>query len=796
MNRIISWGEVRLALRLLVKQPILSVTIILALATGICVATMGFTFREELLNATLPYAAGDRFARLFGIDRDGNRLDLDVERYHLIRDQAKSFEFVGVGQSRPFNVRHAADDVELIRGAMLSPGTMRYLEAAPVLGRTLIAADGEAGAERVAVIRESLWRRRYSADPSIVGRQITIGAVQHTVVGVMPDTLEFPAIGEMWVAVDEESMSGLATAPGQRAFGVLRPGVAFETASAEINQLAAHLPISNEPGEINRLMVKSYLGDTSNGGDVLSAAMVFVLVMLLMVVASNVATLIFARTWSRAGELAVRTALGAPRTRVVGQLFMETLVLGSIAAVIGLAGAFGILRWLRSDPLLSDMPSWLLLYPTPRTMVFVIALTLLVGVISGLLPALRVTRHDLLNSLHAGRGFAAGGFGRVGAVLLVIEIALSVGLLNGAVTMARAFDAQGTDLPAVPKNQVLVAQLGWVRDPQMRDRIIEAARSLPGVVAAGAGENLPRQQSQPRPTAVEAIGDEPVQAAMTAPSYAVGYQFLETVGGRTIAGRSLTTADFSEGAAPVAVVNEPFVRKFLGGGNPLGRRIRIESPREDGSEEPWREIVGVVPDLGLSVANPSMSAGFYYPDRDQFLWHLAIRTTNDPLKLAPQLRAAAANVDPDAQLEEIRTLDDADLEGRAFLSFVGMGMTAIGAVTLLLSIVGIYALLSFMVTRRTREIGIRIALGATSRQVLRSVTGGAMLYLAIGGVLGSLLGLAVLSMRDYLLISIPDAGLWMPLTIMLTLAVAGAAACWIPARRALAIRPSEALNAD
>ena len=795
MKHLVSMGEVRLALRLIAKQPILSLTIILALATGICVATIGFTFREEIVSATLPYAAGDRFARVFGLNRDGDRLNIDIERYQAIRDGAKSFEFVGVAQSRSFNVRHAADDVEQIDGAYISAGTMRYLEAAPVLGRTLIEADGIAGAEPVVVIRESLWRSRYSADPSIIGRNITIGNTQHPVVGVMPDTLGFPAPAELWLAVDERSMSGLSNAPGQRLFGVLRPGVAFETANAEVNQLTSHLPIGNEPGQINRMLVRTYLAD-SDDSDLVAAALVFVLVLLLMVIASNVATLIFARTWSRAGELAVRTALGAARVRVVGQLFMESLVLGSIAAAIGLGGAFGILKWLRNSQMMSDIPSWITLSPTPRTLVFVVALTLLVGVISGLLPALRVTRHDLRNSLQAGRGFAAGGFGRVGAVLLVIEIALSVGLLNGAVTMARAFDAYGNDIAALPKNQVLTAQLGLIKDARTRDQVVEAARALPGVIAAGVAASLPRQQQPPRPTAVEAIGGEPVQAAMTAPSLAVGEQFLEAIDARIIAGRLLTAPDFAAGAAPVAVVNEPFVKKFLGGRNPLGRRIRIESPRKDGSEEPWREIVGVVPDLGLSVANPSMSAGFYYPDRDAFLGNLAIRVPGDPLELAPQLRAAALNVDPDIQLGDVGTLEDAAEVEQTVLSLFALGMTIIGAMTLLLSIVGIYALLSFMVTRRTREIGIRIALGATARQILRSVTGGAMLYLAIGGVLGSLLGLAVLSLRDVLLISIPEAGWWMPATIFLTLTIAGAAACWIPARRAVGIRPSEALSAD
>ena len=794
MKSLASWGEVRLGLRLIAKQPILSATIILALATGICVVTIGFTFRDELVNSTLPYQNGERFARVFGLDRDGGRVALDLDRYHAVRDRAASFEHVGVGLARPFTVTHESGELESIRGALVTPRTMAFVEAVPLVGRTLIPADGESGAEAVVLIRESLWHRRYAGDPALIGRAIMVGAEARTVIGVMPDAFKFPNNGEMWVPLDELTLRGAAGVVGQRMFGVLRRGVSFETASAEAAQVTSHLPASDEPGTIARVIVKPFTADSDNS-DLVASAMVSVLLMLLLVIASNVSTLVFARTWARAPELAVRTALGAARTRVVGQLFLEMLLLATIATALGVSGAFGIFRYLRSS-VGDDVPFWITFQPNVRTMAFAVFLALLVSAVSGLLPALRVTRHDLRNTLHAGRGFAAGGFGRIGAALLVIEIALSVGLLNGAVTMARAFDAYFDEVPALPKNQVLTAHLGRVRSTEMRDKIVEAAAAMAGVQAAGAGQLLPRLYPMPRRTAVEPLGDEPRQAGMSAPSHAVGNGFLEAVGAQALSGRLFTATDFIEGAAPVAVVNEPFVRKFLGGRNPIGRRIRVEQPREDGGEEPWREIVGVVPDLGLSVANPSLAAGFYTPVRDEFLFYLAVRTTADPLKLTAPLRAAVANVDPDLQIEEISTLEDAALEERAFLSGISLGLTVMGGMALLLSIVGIYALLSFMVTRRTREIGVRVALGATSRQVLQTVTGGALVYLAIGGVLGSILGVLFVESRRVLLISIPDAGMWMPATIFAVLALAGGIACWLPARRALGIRPSEALSAD
>ena len=392
-------------------------------------------------------------------------------------------------------------------------------------------------------------------------------------------------------------------------FGVVRAGTTFEAASTELNELSRQVSVAEGQNREVRVQARPYGGDSDQAGMAMSA-LIFVLVAVLLVVASNVATLVFARTWARAPELAVRTALGAARRRVVGQLFVEVLILGSIAAVIGLASAQAVLDYLAQT--IVPLPFWITFEPSPRTMAFVVFLTLLVSAVSGLWPALRVTRHDLRNTLQAGRGFATGGFGRIGAGLMIVEIALSVALLNGAVTMARAFNSLTNEVPALPSGQVLTAELGRIDSPEMRDKVVAAAAAMPGVVAAGAAQQLPRLYPPPRATAVEAVGDEPARAAQPAPSHAVGVGFLEAIGGRAIAGRLFTASDFIAGAAPVAVVNEPFVQKFLGGRNPIGRRIRVEGAQASGTEEPWREIIGVVPDLGLSVGRSGAGGRLLY----------------------------------------------------------------------------------------------------------------------------------------------------------------------------------------
>ena len=763
----------------------LSFTIVLALATGIAMATMGFTVLESLLYGQLPYANGDRFVRIGVFDREGGRGALDLARYQLLLSSTTTLEHVGAVGPQPFSIEHASGELEPVRGATITARSMRLIPGSPIGGRMLIEADGLPGAEPVVLIRESLWKRRYGGDPRLIGQQLNIGGRMRTVVGVMPDTFEFPLSGELWIPIDDRTLGGSPTTPASvNVFGVMKPNVSIEAVNAELAQLsAAARPQSGDSAEASDVRARAWPYTRDSGEtNVAMSVLVAVLVLLLLVIASNVSTLILARTWARQSELAVRSALGASRARIVSQIFTEVLLLGAVAAAIGLTTAQAALRYLSQT--LLPLPFWVSFEPNPRTMSFVLFLTLLVSTVSGFFPALQVTRHDLRANLHAGRG-SASGFGRLGATLLVIELALSVALLNGAVTMARAFHGLTRDVHALPKGQILTAHLGRIADPALRDQVVAAASQIPGVIAAGAGSHLPRLSPPTRLVSVEGFADAPRHA----PSQATGRGFLEAIGAQPLAGRLFTAADFLPGAAPVTVVNEPFVRKFFGGRNAIGHRIRIEG-------EAWHEIVGVVPDLGLSIGDPAFAGGFYTPVRAERLLYIALRTTADPLTLIAPLRKAVASVDPELQLEEVMTLERVGLEERAFLVGVSSALTAMGGMALLLSIVGIYALLSFMVTRRTREIGIRVALGATSRKVLESVIGAAGVYLAVGGALGTALGIAFVQMRSLILIQIPAPGILMPLTIVLTLAIAGGTACWVPARRALSIRPAEALKSD
>jgi predicted permease len=790
MGRWITASEIRLALRLAAKHPVLSLTIVVALATGVCLATVGFTLRDAVLYSPLPYANGDRFVRLVLHSEADDNVEVDLDGYHAIRDTSKAFVHLGAEGGAEFALENADGTVESMSVGLITPRSFQFLPAVPMLGRVLSAADGEPGAEPVVVLRESLWRRRFGATPSILGQPIQLSGLTRTVVGVLPDTFKFPTSSEMWVPLDEATLSGRAST--LTVFGILRDGLTIEGATAELSAYSRPEQ-PRRPGTAISVRALPFTGDDDIINTVM-AGLVAVLVLALLVVASNIASLVFARTWSRSAELAVRTAIGAGRARVVGQLFAEVAILCAIAAVIGLVLAQVSLRFIVG--MMTDIPFWMTFEPTLRTMAFVVALSFVISVVSGLMPALQVTRANLIGALHAqGRGLTPTGIGSVGRVL-VIEVALSAALLNGALVTARAYAAYLDDIPALPKGQVLTARLSGGQPKDVRDRMLAAVRELPGVVSAGTASQLPRQPALPGPIEIESIDRQSPSVTGRTPALRVSEGFLDTIGGRPLTGRVFAASDYRTGATPVMVVNQPFVDRWFGGGSPLGRRIKLLS--SDANEPAqWREIIGVVPDLGFSPGDRTNAEGIYVPLPDQTDGlAIAIRSAGNPAATAGPLRKIVAEVDPRIDVRGIRMLDDAGREQTSFLTAMTSAMTALGLMAMLMSVVSIYALLSFVVTRRTREIGIRVALGARRSQVLATVAGSTFALMALGAAIGTPIGVYLSGLQSVILVSLPEAGVMTPAIVVGMLAAASLAAAWLPTRRALGIRPSEALNSD
>jgi predicted permease len=525
----------------------------------------------------------------------------------------------------------------------------------------------------------------------------------------------------------------------------------------------------------------------------LTGVLVAALVLVLLVISANIANLVLARTLSKSRELAVSTALGATRARLVGQIFSEVLLLGLVAAVVGLSASQAVLAWVRTT--MSDMPFWVDFTASPRTILFVVCATLLAAFVGGIVPALKATRRDMAATLAAGARGASSTFGWASGLMVATQVALSIALLNGALLMARGVAGYMSPTLPVQPGEVLTARV-WT-EASTPEAVLRAVAEIPGVTAAGASSSLPGLSPAALMTDVQPSPGDLAVVPRPAPVVAVRAKFFETLGARETAGRLFTSTDFADKAAPVAIVNEPFARKFFGGRNPVGRRLRTLAPETGAAPEPWREIVGVVPDLGLSAGDETMSAGYYVPMRTEEVFNVALRTSGDARRLAGPLRSALNTVDPTIQIREVLPLHEVGKEDRAVFAGIGAALGALGGMALLLSVIGTYAILSLSVTRRTREIGIRSALGATRGQILRALMGRTALPPAIGAVVGIALGQALVTARGIFAFRLPESsGPWaLPLLAALMIA-SGLLSAWVPARRALGIAPADALRAE
>ncbi|MEZ5318901.1 MAG: FtsX-like permease family protein [Vicinamibacterales bacterium] len=800
-GRWLTAGDLRLGLRLMVRQPILTATAVVSLAVGIAVATVGFAFTETLLFSRLPFEGGDRVVTIRTVEqpsRDAARLS--AEDYGLITRQATTLEHLGAISGSRENVVVPGGAVETLITAGLTPTSLPYLPARPVAGRLLVPSDGAPGAPPVVMVSARFLRRAMPDVPDAIGRTLEVAGLRRTIVGVLPDEFEFPNSADLWTPIPEGFRDGRASLPGDASlFGILAPGRSLGAARDQLEQLSDRIG-HPAPGSSVRLEAAGFTDLGPMAIDMATAAIVAVLAVLL-VIAANVGNLILARSFARQREFALRAALGASRRRIVGQIFLEVLLLGLIAAAIGIVAGDAALRTFNR---MDELPFWADFTAGPRATAMVVVATLVATMVAGAWPALRATRRDLAAGLHGGDGRASDvRFGRAAGTMVVVQIALSVMLLHGALILAQGFRAFTEPTVPLPRD-VLTANVNVNAtrvDAASGDRVTvraedveRIARGLPGVRAAGLTTALPRQSPRPVPVELDAAEGGAPASRLRLPSAEVTAGFFDAVEGRVLAGRGFRPGDYAPDAPPVAVVNAPFVERVLGGASPLGRRIRAATGDTPG---PWRTIVGVVPDLGMSVGDPTQAAGYYVPlaPETTFLY-VAMRVTGDPLEHTNPLRRALLDLDPGLIVARPERLEDVAGDDLVFFKWGSVTLVGLGLLTLGLALAGVYAMMSLIVARRTREIGIRLALGATTTRVVRAIVGRAAWQVGTGGAAGCLLALLSLGMRANLASRLGDGGPWTLPVVVVLLLVAGLAATWIPLRRALGVRPGDALRAE
>jgi predicted permease len=782
-----------LALRLIRKQPMLTLTAVLALAVGIGLATTGFTFLEMVWRARLPFAGGDRFVMVTAFEEpSGTRVGLSRDRFETLRRGVPSLQHLGGIANSPQNLLLPSGEVALVAGIAITPESFAVLPYTQLLGRTLTPSDSLAGAPAVAVIRESLWRRHFSADGGIVGRHANFSGISREIVGVMPDALEFPNSPEVWVPLNDRT--------GLRTFGVLFRAEDVALAQGQVSTVSRQFEDAHTGERPLRLQVLPFIEAQSQGVAMLASAVVAVLVMVLVVIAANVANLVLTRTLARSSELAIRSALGASRARLIAQVFTEVLVLGAIAGVIGAAVSRQTLDWI--DATMTDMPFWIRLEPGPWTAAFVAIATVLAAAIGGAWPAWRVTRRDSWQAMATSTQRVTAGLGAAGAAMIALQVSLSLAALYAALVVARGVSSYMEGVSTPQETQIITARL-YLPDGVPASVAARAAAVVEAVGRGGAVEQAALGTSLPRlspPTEMIAVRPDAAGVApepRAAPVVGVTSGFFATLGARVVSGRDFTAGDTLATSPPVAIVNTPFANAVFGGTSPIGRQVRVLDRGDTDAPPVWHEIVGVVPDLGLSVGDREFAGGIYVPLRDDRLLYLAARVSGDPFAVGRTLAGIAVAVDPTIQVRDVMLLPDVGQEDRAVFAAIGTALTALGGVALALSVIGLYAMLSFAVTTRTRELAIRSALGASRFQVLRNVVGRAAVPFAIGVVIGPLLGQALVTARGIFAFRLPgEAGPWAIPFVILVLLAAAVVATFVPAQRALRINTSQALRAE
>jgi predicted permease len=822
--------DFRLGWRMLRKHPGLTLVGGLAIAFAIWVGVGAFEFIFQVIRPTLPFARGDRVVSI----RNWNAASSDFERARLDdfvrwRGELRSIDELGAYRTLRRNLITTDGVSEPVAVADISASAFPVTGTRPLLGRTLTVDDERVDAPPVVVLGYDAWQNRFAGDPGVVGRVVHLGREPVTVVGVMPEGFGFPWAHSVWTPLRLNVLDYQPDEmPEVEVFGRLAAGFSLEEAQAELTTLgqraAAAFPDTHEH---LRLRVMPYATGTLGLRAWMSLGLLsmngFVLV-LLVVLCGNVALLMFARAAARETEIVVRNALGASRRRIVAQMFTEALVLAALAGAVGLALAGVGLRWLLrviEDELLGGdpLPFWFHRDLSPASLVYAVVLVVLAAAIAGVVPALKMTREGLEGRLRE-RGAGSGGprFGGIWTAVIVLQVSLTV-LLPYFTYQLRRDMKENVDRPvAFAAEQYLSARLEMDREAATASADVpegaflahvhttaeELARRVlgdPAVAGVTFASNVPRHyhpwnQIEMDEGAVaprDTVRGHRVSRAFIAPDY------FEVLGTHLLAGRAFRPGDLASGARTV-IVNRAFVETVLGGRNPIGHRVRYlanERSREPSTREaPWYEIVGVAPDLGTTSGYGE--AGIYHPlSPDSALSiYMLVHVKGDPAAFAPRFQRLAADVDPALRLQEILPLDRVDDSEQQFYDFWLTLVSLLTLVTLTVAWAGIYAVMSFTVARRTREIGIRVALGGNRRSVILAIFRRPLVQVTLGAALGVVFMLAL-----WITLSDPGYG---PTAVGVAQIVGFAAvmlgvcllACVVPTRRALAIEPMDALRAE
>ena len=803
--------DLRYGLRMLRRTPGFTAAAVLTLALGIGANTAIFTVVDAVLLRPLPFADPDRLVTVGDRGADGTPMNVGFMTVMDWKVRSRSFEHLALMRSwLPTLVVNG--EAERLPAVRVSWNYFDMMGVRPALGRTFTADDDRPDHWRVLMLSDALWRRRFGADPAIVGRTVVMNDREYRVVGVMPPTFEpldaerfFTAGAELWAPVgyDKTTRDACRSCQHLRAFGRLKPGVTLADATAEMNvirgQLRREFPKEYDDGTTAVVQLREAVTRQVRPVlQVLLAAVGFVL----LIACANVANLLLARSVTRGRELALRTILGAARGRIVRQLLTESLLLSTCGALLGVGLAALLIQALTGIAPVT-VPRLDRISIDGRVLAFTAVLTVVTSVLFGLLPALRTASGSLQHALAIDGRTSVGGSSRARAVLVVADLALALVLLAGAGVMLRTVAALAKANPGFDPSGVLSLQFSLVGKAYAEDdavvafhqRFLEKTRALPGVQSVALAGQIPfggnfdcrgfHVKGRMKPN----TADDPCLER-----YGVTPDYLRVMGLPLRAGRFLAEADTTT-SQPVIVISESTARLVWGNESPIGSEVRIGGA-DDG---PWRTIVGVVADANHDDLTSPPLAAFYTPQTqfaDSYLVAVVKSSTPGAATLASSVRGVLRELDPSVPIYDVATLDTLVAKASAERMFVMQMLSGFACVAVLLAAIGLYGVVSYGVAQRTREVGLRVALGAQPRDVLRLVLSSGLTVVAIGIGTGLVAAAAATRFLDALVYGVDPVDAATFALAAGVLVIVALTAHLVPIRRALRVDPAIALRQD
>jgi len=808
--------DIRFGLRMLFKSPSISIVATIALALGIGANTAIFSVVNAVLLRPLPFHNPDSLVSLFETDlrRGQNRGSHSYPNFMDLRAQNTVFERVASYHSSDYVLTGRGEPARL-QASVATADLLPLLGVAPMLGRTFLPdEDKPSETGRVVILSQGLFQSRFNSDPSVLNQQITLNGVSFRVVGVMPAGFEFPIQNDpvdLWTtiagdAAGKEPITNQRGAHFLQVVGRLKPGVTMEQAQAEITAIASRLQQQYPDTNTHKgLRVESALAALV--GDIRPALLILLgaVACVLLIACANVANLLLARATRRHKEMAIRTALGASRVRVIRQLLTESVLLSLLGGAVGLMLA---VWW--SDLLIKlgkeDIPRALHVGIDWRVLGFTAGVSLLTGLIFGLAPALHASKSELVESLkEGGRGSSEGrSLVKIRNVLVVVELAVAVVLLAGAGLLIQSlWRLQRVNSGLQPEN-VLTFNVGlpeikydYKKQTQFFIDLKNRLESTPGVQSASS--ILPLPLSGDRFSITFQIEGRPV-APKDEPSgdfFATGVGYFRAMGIPIIKGRDFDQRD-QHGSTPVVIITETLARQFFPNEDPIGKRIHPGISTIENEESTMREIIGVVGDVRNRTLNTEPRPAYYVPNAqvpfDQMT--MVVKTTGDPQNLISAVRKEVGAMDADVPLFGIKSMEEYLSASVAAPRFNTTLLSIFAGVALVLTIVGLYGVMSYSVAQRTNEIGIRLALGAQSRDVLLMVVKQGAVLIVLGLAIGLGAAFGVMRVIESLLFGVKAKDPFTFVAVAAVLAVVALLACYIPALRATRVDPMEALRCE